>query len=476
MRLEDLKKGYPVIPEDIHNMIEREVNNQMNDNIVLIKNRKRHSYMSLKKVAALAVTASLAIGTTAFAGVKLYQWNMDKDGNYGVKSAVVANETVKVPSKIPVLSIETGYLPDGMVAADDGSTKYYNTNTPYEGGISIQPVAMDAELSIDNLPTSDKYVTNSEIMNINELDVIYLEKDTTGDEGISFDKKIYVAYPDYWQILEIFVGDDVSKEDALNVVKNLKVTSTGETSLLSEAYKWSDTVNPEIDETECKTTATSEEMQNLYEIGEEFVIPASSEDSSDVTAKVSDVKILDDYSALDNSFVDKDMKKALDSNGKLAQNEISYIETGDGIDSLDNIVSSEKVNQKLVYVTVDITNTSEQKLKDYLFFGSFIGLKENGGNYTIYNRADADNNDSTDSCLTSSIGGLGEMDYYDIHSGERNNNHISSIKPGETVTVHIAKVVNEDELDCMYFTADPQAGTYEFTESGLATGYVDIRQ
>ena len=96
--------------------------------------------------------------------------------------------------------------------------------------------------------------------------------------------------------------------------------------------------------------------------------------------------------------------------------------------------------------------------------------------YTIYDRAMRDNDENTDYVSTSSVGGFGEMDYYDIRSGDRNNNYISSIKPGETVTVHIAKIVNEDELDKMYMSLDTQGGAFEFYEEALQIGYIDIRQ
>ena len=69
-----------------------------------------------------------------------------------------------------------------------------------------------------------------------------------------------------------------------------------------------------------------------------------------------------------------------------------------------------------------------------------------------------------------------EMVFYDVRGGERENNYIESIKPGETVTVHMAWIVTEEELGTLFLTLDPSGGAYEFTDSSLAIGYVDIRQ
>ena len=68
------------------------------------------------------------------------------------------------------------------------------------------------------------------------------------------------------------------------------------------------------------------------------------------------------------------------------------------------------------------------------------------------------------------------MIYYDVHGGERGNNYIECIPSGETVTVHMAWIVTEEELSMLYLNLDPSGGSYEFSESALKTGYVDIRQ
>lgn len=470
MKLENLKNESPVMPEHMRKMVEQEVNKQMRT-----ESEKKHrawGRMSWRKSAVIAFAATLALSTTVFGGVKLYQWHMEKEGNYGLKAGITADDTmqsadaVAVPEEIPCLSIEPGYLPEGMVTADDGSEKYFYESNPWKGGFSIGVVAMDAELSTDQLPVSDTSVTASEMVTINGMDGIYLEK-----EGSDFNKKLYIAYPEYWQILEIYVGNDVTKEEALKMAENLDVKPTGEMRARSDGYTWSEMLTQEVDTTQMQVTASKDEMKNLHQVGEAFEI---SEEPLQI--KVADVQISDDLSLLGDEYTDTDLSQAADSTGKLVKNEISYIKTGDGIDSIDEVIQTEEVNQKLVYVTAEYTNTGDEELTDVLFFGSFLGMTETDDGYVMYDRALADDNDATDAIAASSMGGFGEMDYYDIHSGERSNNYIPSIQPGETVTVHIGKVVNEDELDKMYLSLDTSGAAYEFTEQGLQTGYVDIRK
>lgn len=488
MKLEHLKEEYPVIPEDIRTMIECEVKKQIESNSENKIVRKSFGRKSWKKAAAIALAATMALGTTVFAASKIYRMYTEKDGNYGLKTGVVADETAAenlpaIPEKIPVLAVNAAYLPEGMVAAADETLKYYYENTPYQGGISIAIMGMDAELSAEELPLSDTYVIYHEELSINGHDAVYLEKQTAENGSLSFDKKFYVAYPEYYQIIEIFVGENVSKEEAMEIVKNMEIKPTGETVAFSNVYTWSEACHAEEEGDEVKLTASEDEMSNMHQVGEQFAISTTASTDSEewmnvdtIQAEVSEVQILDDYSLLNDEFVDNNLKAALGEDGKLVKNEIRYIKSGDGIESLDETEKTETVDQKLVYVTVNFTNTGEEELKDVLFFASFLGMTKEESGYTFYNRAMYDGDNGTDIVSGSSIGAFGEMDYYDIRGGERSNNYIPSLSPGETVTVHVAKVVNEDEMDKMYLSLNSYGGAYEFTEEAMETGYVDIRQ
>ena len=106
-----------------------------------------------------------------------------------------------------------------------------------------------------------------------------------------------------------------------------------------------------------------------------------------------------------------------------------------------------------------------------------MGLEKSEAGYVIYNRALSDNDENSSFIEASSLGGFGDMDYYDTFGGNNDgSNYIPSIEPGETVTVHIAKVVNKDETDKMYLNLSTSGDSAEFTKEALGIGYVDIRQ
>lgn len=484
----NLKNKYPSMPEDIRAMIEHEVQKQLTGKLPARADRTKSSKAPWKKVIAAALVATVAIGTTTFAGSRLYRWQTQKESNYGLKAGIVASQTddsqaadaagsgtaVSAPEEIPVLSMKATYLPEGMVAADDGSDKFYYEATPYQGGVTIVTSAMDQELSVENFPT-ETHITACESIKINDMDAIYLEK---ADQA--FNKRIYIAYPGYWQIVEMYFGDDVTKEEAIKVAEGLNVQPTGENQKLADTVTWSESIHPETEVADARLSATREEMQNMHAVGEAFPVNSSAATpegewitTTDLEATVTDIQIADDLSLLNSEFMDSELSDALNGSGTFANNSIKYMKSGNGIDTIDEEIRTEEVAQKLVYATVEYKNTGDTELKDILFFASFVGLTETDNGYEIYDRAKTDGDDATDAVTYGSIGRFGEMDYFDIRGGEDNKNYISSLQPGESVTLHVAKIVNEDELDKMYLSLD--GSVYEFSEESLSTGYVDIR-
>ena len=145
-------------------------------------------------------------------------------------------------------------------------------------------------------------------------------------------------------------------------------------------------------------------------------------------------------------------------------------------DSLSEEISSREVPQKLIYATIEYQNTSSEEMTDVLFFGELARIRENGGQMQILGDEAPSEGDAWDRAVHHGLSASWEMVFYDVHGGERGNNYIESLKPGETATVHMAWVVTEEELGTLYLTLDPSGGAYEFTESSLSIGYVDIRQ
>lgn len=460
------------MPEEIKMMIENEVQNQLNK-----KHPKRRSKKTVRKTLALSLSAVMLCGLTVFAGAGLYRMQRQQTGEHGVSIQIETTEehTEDMPLVIPDVKLEVGYLPEGMVRTEQG--KYSFEDNLYMGGVSMAFYRMD--MGDDQFEVRHGDVLSSEEFSADGYEGVYLEYPLLSEEEISFNQRIYMAYTDVHYVMEMYAASDVSREKAMKIAAGVKLIPTEDTAdeEFVVAQNWSDhqeSLNPsnapEDEEWHTITSVAIEEMKNTHNIGDSFKAGEPG-----LTVKVSDVKVSDNIRLLDASLINDDWKEEVDENGKLRPATIQYIKTGDN-DSLSQEISSREVPQKLVYATVEYTNTGSETMTDVLFFGSLTRIKEVNGQMQIVADEEPSGNDEWDMTVNHGLSSLRGMAYYDVYGGERSNNYIGSIQPGETVTVHMAWVVMEEELGWLYLNLDTSGGACEFMDSSLQMGYVDIRQ
>ena len=176
--------------------------------------------------------------------------------------------------------------------------------------------------------------------------------------------------------------------------------------------------------------------------------------------KVHSVQTADDLSLLDE---------------KLVENTLSYIKRGDGIETLDEVVKTEKLKQKLVYVTVTYQNNSDFIIDHMMYNGNIMLLQDKDEKYSIYNLC-SNSEKECDYVEGSSVARAAEMRYGSVRENYGGSNYILSLRPGESIDVSMAWIVNENDLDKMYLNLSTYGGNLEFTEGALETGVVDIRR
>lgn len=188
------------------------------------------------------------------------------------------------------------------------------------------------------------------------------------------------------------------------------------------------------------------------------------------------MQIADDLSLLDQDSLAENNRWLgdIDENGKLKKNILQFVKTGDRVNTVDEIIKTEEVGQKLVYVTLEYTNTVGQNLNHIFFRTDFCSICETPEGYEIFDRARQEEGE-WDTVIGTGVA-RGEMDYMDVQGAGQMKNYIPALAPGETVEVHTAAIVNEDELDKLYLNLDGSGAVQEFTQEALEIGYVDIRQ
>lgn len=195
-----------------------------------------------------------------------------------------------------------------------------------------------------------------------------------------------------------------------------------------------------------------------------------------ISVCVDAVQVGDNLQLLGQNNVPEEWTDAVGTDGNLVNNTLSYIKSGNGIDSVDEIVKTESVKQKLVYATVTYTNKSDEEINHMLYIGTLLLMDHEDGAYQIYDPTEQSGNDY-DRVIWDGVARTAEMTYNSISEDYGDGgNYISSLKPGESIQVNMAWIVNENDLNNMYLNLNGDGAAYEFSDSMLKTGLVDIYQ
>ena len=81
MNIENMEQEFPKMPQSMRDMIEKEVEKQ-------VKVTPQRGYFSLKKAVVASLAATFVLGTTIFAGTKLYRMSSSPQGNYGMTTKI----------------------------------------------------------------------------------------------------------------------------------------------------------------------------------------------------------------------------------------------------------------------------------------------------------------------------------------------------------------------------------------------------
>ena len=151
-----------------------------------------------------------------------------------------------------------------------------------------------------------------------------------------------------------------------------------------QVCSWNDMENeagkgePETDESETLMTFPKEKMKNIHLIGGEISLDQNGiEATPGLTAIVSDVTISDNISSLSENMLEDDTKAAFDTDGNLLPMKVEYLKSGDGINTVDEVVETKEIPMKIVSVTVDYKNNGKTALSNVMFNGEKLEISFN---------------------------------------------------------------------------------------------------
>lgn len=312
-------------------------------------------------------------------------------------------------------------------------------------------------------------------------DGLYYTAPSTSPENTFKDGEGHVCGVSYMTTMDLAIIKELFANylEAYKFAENIVITEEDEMIKTADMTAWSDIIDPTV-------YADKKSLVNgqlpVHQIGETFNLESHAEDNNGnyintdkVTVRVDKIKVADDLQLLDNDKIPDAWKTAVDANGKLVQNHLSYMKKGDGVNNLDSVVREENMNQKLLFTTVTYTNTSEEELNHMIYMGTLIALsKQDDGTYTIYMPGTEAGTDY-DYYISDGVAKTAEMTYCSVQDDYgKGKNYIPSLKPGESVQVNMAWIVNEKDLENLYLNLNDTGGCYEISERMCHTGVVYV--
>lgn len=505
-----IKKEYPAMPQEIRDMIETEVRTQMENETTKNSESKFNKKMVMRyaKAAALGIVlGSLTVGGCVTAH-KLYTLHSQKTGNYSVQLGMEDNpgaaksEEIIVPKvslKITGQSEDLHFQTTGYKDFNDLDVSSCKIHVFKEGS-----QAHAATIYIFSLPDgyesfkiSDTNVKSTEEFSIDGNPVSYLDLSYVQSGRFQNTSKLYMIFPKLNHMVMIYGHNGMEKEEMISIAKGIKLSeASGEETVCNtmelkagevpfggrgnEAFALEDELTGE----EKKTFAKSEEfLSNLHQVGDEVSVKNY---SGNVTVKLSSVKVCSNINevpeGLYNHLYGVDIKDKCDEGGNFLPEDLQYVNRGNGVDTVDTIVKTDNLQEKLVVLAFEYTNKGDTDIGEYCFDpGHLVTIREKDGGYEIYNYDSLAKQAGVDAIVGKNYDNLGSCAGWDNGGDLTRKNEIADFKAGETRTVYSAFFVNTDQLSDIYLdilSGHEDNGSFGSAEydNPLEAGYFDIRR
>lgn len=453
------------------------------------------------RMGALIALAAVLLMGTAFAAVT-YHLHTEPVGDLGLAVSIAAEGDA--PGAVAFsgegaevtyydLDIVPGWLPEGMVNVPGETVKWDYEDNGFRGGFSIGSGPLNTgDATFCDMVTDAE---SQESLSVNGHEAFYIRR--AGDDG--FNQRLYVSYPECNAVLTIYVGSNITKDEAVKFAENLSV-SVSDRALSSENLEYNGKLYLDIANYIATGVyentadfspsaelpgnilpaqqAAAENMANAKAVGESYTVRVldhagvNDVKETELPIKVVDYAIADDTSILrDASCLDGDVAKLLDENGKLPEDTLRFYVSGNGITAPSSTVVAEQAQQpKLVAVTFEVTNNTDSTLSDIIYGGRLMAVEETADGWAEYKPVPESGAADYDYFSGEAWESLEVMRYWDVVEPESNGgNSIRDLAPDESITVQVAFVVNECEADHLWFYF------YAGNLNDVSEGYVALR-
>ncbi len=434
-----------------------------------IKMKSKQPQVKRKRRRILIAAACLFIGmpTTVYGAVKAYNMLVQKQ-NYEVNVSV----TNKTPSNNNNwYKLKVRNMPENMEAIDDTKMKYSFKDNYAKGGFSFVLWKLGKNSDFSTL-----YSKSYEEKEINGRKAVVVHKDTNNG-NLMFDRKVFLLFEEEGIMLESYVGTDVSENQMMKVMENISLEPTSEKMASSTLDYDEQLLNNTEEPTEFNVIPLKKNSKQLFNVGQ--MVPVTLDKMGTISRLdrleyvVEKVEVFDSIKDFkQENFNELGLgilsdNEALDQKHKLIPYKRDVYKVGNGKDSIDELVESQLVNPKFVYITTTVKNIGKQATDEIYMHPSLQVLtpENNAWNYV------GEDGFAEESIMT------GEVDYLEPHGNGKSFYNIGSIQPGQTLKINLGYFVDEDKLDSIFLDAFHYSGFSDNEDMNADDRWwIDIRQ
>lgn len=409
-------------------------------------------YHKIWKTVAIFTLIFIVFPSTCFAAVHFYKTQIQKN-QYQTDIVITPNsdntkQNTSSNFEFKPVKLSFTYLPEGSVASEGDDSKYHvpTDDNPLAKGISPYLYRLDTN---KELILSTLFTINAEEFSVGDNRAFLITK----DDSFNFNKEIYVLFEEERYLAGAFLGYDITTEEAKKIAAGITLEET-DTEHATHAYSFAEDLKFQA---ELQTESETRNQQTQLETQSQTYTCSSIGDSIQCDqypyckVTVEKVELLDSISELKTDcFYDIDYKIITDSNGNLIPFQKKLWKTGDGVNTIHELVEEKEVNPKLVYLTIFVTNSSGTDITNFDAFNEIWYMKENS-NKTLMNCTEEIVNDYAYEPYTLHCSPV----YFDASVNPTNDHlrYTTVIPAGESITYHVAYLVDEEFTDIIFYNA-----------------------
>lgn len=396
---------------------------------------------------AAAVAVIAAVPTSAMAGARLYSARVEKTAEYergltiemGDQLSDNNDGTALLDENIYNLSF--GYVPSDLTLYDNGpeNAQYPSfgkySDTDHQNGITFTLFSIDNESQ--TITEDIKYVTDETAYETEDKVVYAFEKEVGWAE-------LWVVFKNTRYAAQLLVNG-VSEDDLLAVIDNLElVESEIENAHSYDYYRSIEDKNAEMDDdTGDEYYAESVNMESI-----ELISVGDTVDNDGVNVTVSDIRLQKNFDGIttDGIVCPFDYSEYADENGNILDNIRTWYKAGDGVDTLDEELSTETMPMSIVVIDVVYENTGDTPV-EYCVCPNLLNVDEKGNVIFPYDGSTDPERQSDVACDTMSKLLADNMHFSMKTNHETSKNNLVNLKPGEKAEVQLAYAVYDDYLE-----------------------------